>query len=160
MTDLSTGAAQAAISASKPSIVQERVLPASPDVVFKAWSDPESLSVWMRPAEDMAKATVSVDFRIGGRFSIVMHGAERDYPHTGEYLEIVPNRKLVFTWVSHWFEPDEQNTRVTVTLEPMGAGETKLTLVHDQLPDSNSYDGHVHGWASIVSHMSDQLARV
>ena len=43
----------------------------------------------------MTRATATVDFRVGGRFRIVMHG-EKDYEHTGKYLVIEPDKKLVF----------------------------------------------------------------
>ncbi len=135
-----------------PEIVQTRIFSVSPEVLFKAWSDPRSLSMWMQPGDEMRPATVKVDFRVGGEFSIIMHGNEQDYEHVGRYLEIEPSRKLVFSWISLWFPPAEQATRVTLTLEPAGEGQTKLILVHDQLPPSGSYDNHLHGWARILDN--------
>lgn len=134
---------------SRRPIVQERTVAASQEEVFRAWSDPAALADWMRPSEGMAPATVEVDFRVGGRFRIVMHG-ERDYVQEGEYLEIDPPRRLVFTWVSAFLPDEEAHTRVTVTLEPDGAG-TRIRLVHDQLPEGDAYDGHVEGWARILA---------
>ena len=139
-------------------IVQERTLPAALDVAFRAWSDPQSLAIWMCPAADMTRATATVDFRVGGRFRIVMHG-EKDYEHTGEYLVIEPDKKLVFSWISHFVSPDEAQTRVTVTFEPAGERETRLRLVHDELPATNTYDGHVQGWVTILTKLSEHLAR-
>ena len=139
-----------------PPIVQERFLPVSPGVVFDAWSDPESLSVWMCPLDNKG-ARVSLDFRVGGRFSLIMEGEEQDYEHSGEYLEIVQDRRIVFTWVSHFFPKDEQQTRVTVTMEPEGDG-TRLKLVHDQLPNTGSYDNHRNGWVSILDKLEAALA--
>ena len=78
----------------------ERVFDAAPEEVFEAWGDAESLAAWMCPGSDMASATVEVDFRVGGRFRIVMHGSEQEFTQTGEYLEIDPPRRLAFTWVS------------------------------------------------------------
>ena len=70
----------------KPILVIERILPATPSVVFEHWSDPESLSKWMLPDSGMTLATVEVDFRVGGRFEIVMHG-DIDYRQHGHYLD-------------------------------------------------------------------------
>lgn len=137
-------------------IVQERILPAAIEEVFAAWSDPESLRVWMCPGE-VRSADAEVDFRVGGSFRIVMHETGRDYVHHGEYLEIDPPRRLVFTWVSEFLPEDEAHTRVSVSLEPAGPGRTRLRLVHDELPDTGSYDGHESGWGDIVGHLSEHL---
>ena len=141
---------------SRPPIVQERVLPAPPEEVFAAWHDPESLRRWMCPGDDMTAADVEVDFRIGGRYRIVMHG-DRDYAQHGEYLVIDPPRRLVFTWISEWMPEAEQRTRVELTLEATADGHTRLRLVHDELPPTNAYDGHVAGWGTILRKLDETL---
>ena len=134
-------------------IVQERLIPASPKEVFAAWSDPDRLSAWMCPSEGMRPASVELDFRVGGRFSIVMHGEQGDYGQSGEYLEINPPKRLVFLWVSDFVPQGEAQTRVTVSLEPAPGG-TRLRLVHDELQDTGTYDGHEGGWSRILDLMS------
>ncbi len=138
-------------------IVQDRLLPASPEEVFEAWSDPEGLAIWMCPAPDMKPASVELDFRVGGRFQIIMHGAEQDYLHQGEYLEIEPHKRLVMTWISEFQPEGEKQTRIEVTLEPAAAGQTRIVLVHDELPDTDSYDGHEQGWQTILAKLAEQL---
>ena len=139
-------------------IVQERLIAAPPREVFDAWADAESMCVWMCPEESMERATVELDFRVGGRFRIVMHGREQDYPHEGEYLEIDAPRRLVFTWCSHFMPEGQRDTRVTLTLEEAGEGKTRLTLVHDELPAGDAYDGHVEGWVVILRRLAAKLA--
>ena len=151
-----TEAAPIENAAYDPPIVQERFLAAAPSVVFKAWSDPASLAVWMRPMDNKG-ARVNLDFRVGGKYTLVMEGDEQDYEHSGEYLEIEPDRRIVLTWVSHFFPEGEQETRVTVTLEPDGEG-TRLKLVHDQLPNTGSYDNHRNGWVSILDKLEAALS--
>ena len=141
---------------SREPIVQERVIAAAPEVVFSAWSDPESLRVWMCPSPDISRASAEVDFRVGGSFRIVMHGKEGDYGQTGEYLEIDAPNRLVFTWVSDFVPPEEAKTRVTVTFEPVGSG-TRLVLTHDELPESDTYEGHRGGWATIIDKLGAHL---
>jgi len=138
-------------------IVQERVVDAHPEDVFAAWSDPDAMRVWMCPGSDMTHATVTVDFRVGGAFRIVMHGA-REAAHHGEYLVIEPPHRLVFTWISEWLPAAEAATRVSVTIVPVGDDRSRLTLVHDELPGTESYRGHVEGWAAIVSKLAAHLA--
>jgi uncharacterized protein YndB with AHSA1/START domain len=136
-------------------IVQQRVLAASPEEVFAAWSDPESLRVWMCPG-DLRWAEAEVDFRVGGRFRIVMHG-DTPYAQHGEYLEIDPPKRLVFTWISEWISEAEAHTRVEVTLEPASDGGTRLQLVHDALPPGDAYAGHEEGWRSILEKLDQHL---
>lgn len=139
-------------------IVQERVLPAPPEEVFAAWGDAESLQAWMCPAEDITRATAEVDFRVGGAFQIVMHGKEGDYRQTGEYLEIDAPRRLVFTWVSDFVPPDEAKTKVTVTFEAVADDQTKIVLVHEELPATGTYDGHENGWAAILRKLGEHFS--
>jgi len=138
-------------------IVQERLLPASPEEVFAAWSDPGGLAAWMCPAPDMQRASVELDFRVGGSFEIVMHGAEQDYRQRGEYLEIDPHKRLVMTWVSDWQPEGQRRTRIEVTFEPAGSDQTRIVLVHDELPDTDSYDGHQQGWLEILTKLEQHL---
>ena len=141
------------------SIRVERVLDAPPEEVFAAWGDAESLAVFMCPSSEMERATVETDFRVGGGFRIVMHGAEQDYVQHGEYLELVPGERLVFTWISEWMPVGETATRVTVTLAPAPDGRTRLELVHDGLPsEGDSYAGHPDGWKRILERLAAALA--
>lgn len=136
-------------------IIVERLIAASVDDVFAAWGDVDSLSAWMCPAETISGASVETDFRVGGKFSIVMHGDEGDYQQVGEYLEIDPPKRLVFTWVSPWAPEAEQETRVTVSLDPAGEGKTRLRLVHEDI--TAWYDNHEQGWAKIASELDNRL---
>ncbi len=52
-----------------------RLLPATPEAVFAAWTDPAALSRWISPR---GTASVTLDLRVGGRFEIIMKGEERE----------------------------------------------------------------------------------
>lgn len=143
-------------SSQRDPIVVERLIAASVEDVFAAWSDAESLGAWMCPAETISHASVETDFRVGGQFSIVMHGQEGDFRQTGEYLEIDPPKRLSFTWVSPWAPDAEQDTRVTVSLDPAGEGKTKLRLVHEAI--TTWYDNHEQGWAMILARLDERMS--
>ena len=136
----------------------ERVIEASPEEVFEAWSDADSLAIWMCPSAEMKRATVDVNFRVGGRFRIVMHDPERDYAQHGEYLEIDAPKRIVFTWISEWLPTAESTTRVSVALEPEADGRTRLVLVHDCLPEGEAYVGHSDGWSTILTKLAAAVA--
>lgn len=92
--------------------------------------------------------------RQGGRWSISTvlpsspGGGEEHYCGAfGEYVTIVPNRLLRFTWTPT-SSPGEE-TLVTVELRDV-AGGTELTLRHEGFASENSRAGHEEGWTGTV----------
>ncbi|GAB3913344.1 hypothetical protein GCM10029964_122710 [Kibdelosporangium lantanae] len=75
------------------------------------------------------------------------------YPSGGEYREVVPPERLVFTWG----DPDEAIGLATVTFEDLG-GKTAMTFHLTGLPDDPKLYGDVHsGWASAFDHLTQYL---
>lgn len=74
-----------------------RIIDAPPAKVFDAWTRPELITQWFAP-KPYTTPKADIDLRVGGRNNITMRSPEgQDMPNEGVYLEIVPNRKLVFT---------------------------------------------------------------
>lgn len=132
-----------------------RLLPAPPEEVFDAWTDPEQVRQWLCPGTGTVPEA-SIDARPGGRFRIIMRSEGRDYVHTGEYRELVRPRRLVFTWISE--ETAGRESLVTVELRRRG-GRTEMTLTHEALPDDASRDRHRGGWSSILDRLEGRLGR-
>jgi uncharacterized protein YndB with AHSA1/START domain len=101
-------------------------------------------------------AAVTLDLRIGGKFRLVMRGANGDSVHAGEYREISPPKRLVFTWQSA--ATLQQETLVTVELFQKGK-QTELVLRHELLPNEDSAAQHANGWQSIVEKFSAYLGK-
>ena len=137
-------------------IVIARVLLASPEEVFDAWTDPESLAIWMCPGS-VQRSVVDVDARVGGRFRIVMKGRDCDHEHTGEYLVLDRPHRLVFTWISA--ATHGRATTVSVEIRAHGSGRTELTLIHEGLPDEAAAVKHRHGWEDILEKLGGQLSQ-
>jgi uncharacterized protein YndB with AHSA1/START domain len=121
----------------KPTTVQlQRIIPAPPARVYRAWHDPELLRRWLAPA-DYTVTRVEVDERVGGRHRIWQAGPEGDVGGFDcELLELVPNQRIVFLW--RFVGPDRQfdpthDSRLTITLQEAAGGATTLTLVHERL---------------------------
>lgn len=128
----------------KPSLILKRRLRADPARVFRAWTNPEDLGRWFGPGPaEVTKA--EVDLREGGRYHIVFRTVDDGESHdvSGEYREVVPDEKLVFTWC--WISTPERVSLVTVTCKPDGDG-TILTLLHEQFFDEAARDRHAWGW--------------
>jgi uncharacterized protein YndB with AHSA1/START domain len=117
--------------AEKPSLNLQRHYPVAPEKVWRAWTDPEALKRWWGPGGPEAVSVVQLDLRVGGRFRIVFGGPQgNEHEVQGVYKEVVPNRKLVFTWTWPRTTP-ERESLVTILFKPDGGG-TELDFVHAQ----------------------------
>lgn len=128
-----------------------RRIPAPATEVFRWWTEADRLREWMSP---IGTVEAEVDLRVGGALRIVMSGDGTVIEHLGEYVEIDPPRRLVFTWASPFtgIEP----SLVTVELEPDGADATQLHLVHSHLPES-VVTSHQGGWGGMLDRLSGRL---
>ncbi len=132
-----------------------RWLPATPEAVFAAWTDAESLQTWMCPTP-VHMTTAELDVRVGGCFRIAMRHGDSETVHTGVYREIQPPQRLVFTWVSTTTR--HHTTLVTVELRPRDAG-TELILTHEGFPDADAAAQHNNGWQSIAAKLEVYLRK-
>ena len=79
------------------SLILTRTFDAPAAKVYKCWTDPDLMKQWFAP-RPFTTPVIEVDLRAGGANRIVMQDeAGNQYPNQGVYLEVVPNRKVVFT---------------------------------------------------------------
>ncbi len=78
-----------------------RTVAAPRETVFQAWTDPEILTKWWRVDAGWSTPIAEVDLRVGGRYRLGMFEPGKDGPYVvgGEYREVTPPEKLVFTWI-------------------------------------------------------------
>lgn len=108
-------------------IVLVRVFDASPAAVFAAWTDPDAFCEWFGP--DGFTCTVrQMDVEPGGRarFDMISGDGTR-YPNRFDYLEIVPDQRIIFDHGSD-IDDDPARFRVTLTFDEQADGKTVLTL--------------------------------
>jgi len=75
----------------------ERVVELSPELIWAAWTEPHHLMHWFCPLP-WQTVECEIDLRPGGMFRTVMRSPEgEDHPNAGCFLEIIPNRRLVWT---------------------------------------------------------------
>jgi uncharacterized protein YndB with AHSA1/START domain len=95
-----------------------REIPAPPEQVFAAFSDPQRLARWWGPAGFTNTFNVC-EFKSGGRWSFVMHGPDgQQYRNESFFAEVEPPTSVV---VQHVSGP---KYRLTITLTPSGSGTT------------------------------------
>jgi uncharacterized protein YndB with AHSA1/START domain len=144
------------VSETEPTaVVVQRVIAASPEVVYEEWIDPEAMAVWMCPRPARA-AKIELDPRVGGRLQIDVDDSGQRVQITGTFLELVPGRRLRFSWsCSNWVDPNCDSV-VTVTLEPRGQSQTFMTIHHVLLPP-DAVDSHEKGWTQVAQQLDDTL---
>ena len=133
-------------------VVVSKVINASREELFEAFTNPTIMSKWFYPEEDMS-VEVSNRFHVGGGYVLKMHSKDGDiYTHVGEYMEIAPPEKLVFTWNSDFV----QNTVVTVTFSEIDSG-TEVTISHDLLPAGEMTGNHRKGWGGCLNRLGNTM---
>lgn len=106
----------------------ERVYPASPQRVFRAFADPEAKAQWFAGGTDEPGIERSLDFRVGGKE--MASGRFHDGPvhrYDATYYDIVDDERLVYCYEMHLDDVRISVSVATVELRPEGAG-TRLVL--------------------------------
>ena len=129
------------------SVEREIAIAASPETVWELLVDPDEAVRWMGQA-------ATFDLRPGGAYRVeVIPGNVA----SGEFVEIDPPRRLVYTWGwesgSSSVEPG--STTIEFELTPAGDG-TLLRFTHSDLPSAEAATSHGHGW----DHYFERLAVV
>jgi uncharacterized protein YndB with AHSA1/START domain len=133
-----------------------RLLPATPEEVFDAWTRPELMMEWLAP-RPLTTPVARVDLREGGAYRIEMQAADgARHVATGTYLEVVPGERLVFTW--GWEGPNRRETLVTIELHRRG-DETELVLRHARFASAEERDSHRDGWTSALEKLAELATR-
>ena len=143
----------------KLSLEIKRFINAPRDRVYAAWTDPAQLRQWFGP-EKVQTRNLIADARVGGKFRWDLTNSEGEkMTCLGEYRELQPGKKIVFTWQWDDDEDWENHTSVvTVELSDRDNG-TELRLIHEQLPNEASRDGHTEGWNSALDKLEKFFTR-
>lgn len=146
--------ARAVADLSEGSVSGSVELAASSERVFQALVSNQITEWWVRPGV-FTTTTWSGDVRIGGRWRAAGVGNGRPFVLEGEFLEIVPPRKLVYTWGA----PSARGAQTTVTflLEQIEGG-TRLTLQHSGFATHDWCLNTCAGWETSFERLAEFLA--
>ena len=129
-----------------------------PERVYEAWTDPEESKLWSK-TEGSEIVKVEGELRTGGTYRLHFKVANGEiWVAGGEYLEVTPPSKLVYTWA--WEDdPQWENTHSIVTLEFLAhEGGTELRLRHERFPNAETQGNHSKGWNSMLNELEKFLA--
>jgi uncharacterized protein YndB with AHSA1/START domain len=105
-------------------IVIERIVDAPPELVWRAWTEPDQIAKWWGP-DGFTTTIHEMHVRVGGVWRFMMHGPDgTDYPNRVVYREIVEPERLVY---DHSDDEGNDRFRSTVTFAALGK-RTKVTL--------------------------------
>lgn len=134
-----------------------RQFAAPPELVWKAWTDPEAMRVWIHPGDGFTTPTVEWDLRIGGAYRIVMRAPTgEEFTTSGVFQVIEPPRRISYTW--SWTATPDRLALVTVTFTPRNGG-TELSLVHAGLMDELDRQNHEGGWSNSLLALDGWLTQ-
>ena len=122
----------------------EIVIDARPATIFPFLTDPAKHLEWMGTQAELEP-------RPGGTYRVRVGG---EHPSAGEFVEVVPNERVVFTF--GWDEPGHPipsgTTTVAISLIPEG-DKTRVRLVHTGLPEDAVSD-HAAGWDHYLGRLA------
>lgn len=142
----------------------ERLVDLPPEAIWAAWTQPERLMPWFCP-RPWTTIACEIDLRPGGKFHTVMRSPEgQEFPNGGCYLEVVPNRRLVWTnTLGPGFRPVPAKAvegffffTGIVTLTPEGAGTRyQARVVHGTAEDCQKHAamGFEQGWGIALDQL-------
>lgn len=146
-------------------MVIERRLDVPVELVWQMWTDPDHFRAWYGP-EGASIPVARMDVRVGGSRLVCMDvqtpAGPRQMCFAGEYLEVVENRRLVYTESPANAQgellpaPDvghQLTTQVQVDLEAVDGG-TRMVLTHLGIPADSP--GAI-GWAMALDKLADRL---
>jgi uncharacterized protein YndB with AHSA1/START domain len=143
-------------------ITNTREFDAPRALVFKAWTDAKMLAQWWGP-KGFTNPRCEIDVRVGGAIRIDMRAPDGAvYPMNGEFREIVPPERIVFTnnALDDAGKPiiaglttvtfAEANGKTTLTLHTRGSALVEIAVTYLQ--------GMEYGWTQSIDKLQAMLA--
>lgn len=132
-----------------------RRLKASRQRVYRAWTEPELMMKWFAEA-DYDMTIVALDLRVGGRYRFEGEHDGHPWALEGEFLEVRPAERLVYTW--KW-ETDKNlggpgDTVVTVDFRDAGS-DTELVVTQDGFTNEIAWREHSNGWVGCLDRLGE-----
>lgn len=139
-----------------------RVIRAPRQKVYDAWVDPKVRKLWWCASPEMKPGICEIDAKVGGRFRVGMIGPDgTEHNATGEFTEMDPPNKLVFTWTWEHDPSFGGDSLITIKLfettfkdEPA----TELLFLHERLNTPQERSDHTWGWMGCIKNLGKLFA--
>jgi uncharacterized protein YndB with AHSA1/START domain len=130
---------------------------ASPQRLWRAWTDPAVLVRWLGP-HDWPAVEASNNLRVGGAWRACLRSpvSGEELWQSGRYLRLDPPERLEFTFLwegdNHEDGPGVE-TRIAVRLEALSDKHTRMHMVQSGLVSPQSAAGHTGGWSQTFDRL-------
>ena len=126
-------------------ITLHRVFTASPEKVFKAFTDADAMASWIPPYGFVCKVH-SMDAQIGGKYKMSFTNFSTGSSHSfgGEYLEIIPNEFLKYT--DKFVDPNLPGQMITTIILRKVLCGTEITATQEGIPETIPTEMCYLGW--------------
>lgn len=134
------------------SVYLHRIIQASPDKVFRAFSDAAAHAAWL-PPYGFVCTVQEMDFRVGGKFKMTFINFSTGNSHSfgGEYLEITPNAFI--RYADRFDDPNlPGEITTTVSLREVSCG-TELKIEQTGIPEMIPAEMCYLGWQESLEKM-------
>jgi uncharacterized protein YndB with AHSA1/START domain/uncharacterized protein YciI len=157
MTRQHKSRARALADLSSGTILAVVEIAAAPERVFAALTTGDDVMKWWGSDDTYRTTEWQADVRVGGKWHASGRGADgRTFTVRGEFLEIVPSRRIVQTWIPTFAA--DLPTRLRYEIEPIEDG-ARLTLWHEGFADHRgACEGHTRGWEQVLGWLTEYLA--
>lgn len=138
-------------------LVMRRMLNATPELAFEAWTSPEHIQQWMRGEPGATVPRASMDLRVGGKFRIQMKMPDGEFfTAVGVFKEVQAPKRLVYTWdwekdgsAAEFGEVEGKPSLIAVEFLKRDE-RTEMVLTHSRIATVESRDCHAQGWEKLV----------
>ncbi|TAK09567.1 MAG: polyketide cyclase [Candidatus Manganitrophaceae bacterium] len=130
---------------SKNTVRLHRVLRSTPERIYRAFLDPDAMVKWLPPNGFTGKVH-HLEAKVGGTYKMSFKNFTSGHGHSfgGEYLELVPNERIVHT--DKFDDPNlPGEMKVTISLKPVSVG-TELNITQEGIPDVIPLEACYLGW--------------
>jgi uncharacterized protein YndB with AHSA1/START domain len=130
-----------------------RVLRAAPEIVYRAFIEANAVAKWL-PPYGFTCTVHHMEARVGGTFRMSFHSFTSGSGHSfgGEYLELVPNKRIRYT--DKFDDPNLPGVlEVTVALKPVVCG-TELSVTQAGIPEAVPLEMCYVGWQESLAQLA------
>lgn len=140
------------------SLTVRKLIPCSPDIAFRAWTEPAQFEAWFVPPPTK-KVKAQYDLRVGGKYQLIfiLPDGKPEVKVVGEFLVVDRPHRLEYTWM--WQNNPDWKDRTVVKIDFKAAGkdQTEVVLSHENFSDPEDRDEHTKGWTGILDRMAVAL---
>jgi len=145
----------------QPVVEVKCTLSAPPEQVFQAWVQPDMLTQWWCTPGFVFK-NISIDAKPSGTYRFELGAPDADASNAcimeGRFQDVIPGKKLSYSWDMRAPGLEVSDTCVTITLDGRG-NQTELTLTHSGFASPEVYELHRTDWPIVLCNLEELLQR-